>query len=129
LKKSIIILFVVQLFTIQLFNCGILGELMKIPAFIEHFIEHNTQREMSLAEFISGHYSSGKPIDADHHEDMKLPFKDIHFTQFSVIAVISSIQGITNHYEFPSPKNIGFFYNSGEIISFNGTIWLPPKLG
>jgi len=50
-------------------------EFLRIPLFIDHFIIHRKQDQLSLKEFIVLHYFSGDVRDADWADDVKLPFK------------------------------------------------------
>ena len=51
-------------------------ELLKLPAFVKHFIEHKQEnKNITLLEFMRIHYMQGNIIDKDHDRDMKLPFK------------------------------------------------------
>lgn len=66
-----------------------LGELLKLPALIEHFYKHKKQDGVSLMEFLKGHYTS-KHNDADQPEDERLPFKTIT-TQHIGFAVLPGV--------------------------------------
>lgn len=52
------------------------GQLLKLPLLIEHFIKHQEQEGISLLGFLHEHYTSGHS-DADLPEDEQLPFKTI----------------------------------------------------
>jgi hypothetical protein len=53
-----------------------LGQVLKLPLLIEHFVEHKKESGISLMAFLVEHYSS-EHNDADRTEDEKLPFKAI----------------------------------------------------
>ena len=54
------------------------GQLLKIPMLVEHFIKHQTRDHVPFIAFLQDHYSSDHS-DADLPEDEQLPFKDIPF--------------------------------------------------
>ncbi len=66
-----------------------LGELLKLPALIEHFYKHKEEDGVSLMEFLKGHYTS-KHNDADQSEDERLPFKTIttQYIGFAVLPIV-----------------------------------------
>jgi hypothetical protein len=55
-----------------------IGQLLKLPLLVEHFIQHQNKDGVSLASFLENHYSS-EHNDADSQEDDQLPFKNITF--------------------------------------------------
>lgn len=59
-------------------NTG-MGELLKLPFLIQHFLEHNADDAgKSFITFLHEHYSIEKNDDAQHKEHEKLPFKSHH---------------------------------------------------
>lgn len=55
-----------------------LGEMVKLPILVHHYIVHiNLNPEMDFGQFFSMHYNDGLIIDEDYHQDMQLPFKSI----------------------------------------------------
>ncbi len=108
-----------------------LGQLLKLPAFIEHYNEHkaaNTQ--LTLVDFLIIHYASGNVKDADYEKDMKLPFKTANENVFSITSTVAtpplfSIE--TEHINFFEKKK-QYFRNEYFISnSFFSNIWQPPK--
>ncbi len=62
-----------------MFN-GSIGELFRLPEFLTHFSEHQTQdNTISIGDFITMHYLGDDQNDADQDKDMELPFKKIDF--------------------------------------------------
>ena len=53
-----------------------LGQLLKLPLLVEHFIRHQNKEGTSFFGFLQSHYS-GNHKDADLPEDEQLPFKTI----------------------------------------------------
>jgi hypothetical protein len=51
-------------------------QLLKIPAFITHYIQHcNEEPDTTLKSFMAEHYSGTTVYDDDWQQDMELPFK------------------------------------------------------
>lgn len=74
MKKVIAILFIILFMS----SSTHINELLKLPAFISHYIEHkNDDAKMNFFKFLSIHYMNGEGHDADHPKDMKLPFKTL----------------------------------------------------
>ena len=53
-----------------------LGQVLKLPLLIEHYLKHQKQTGVSLLGFIADHYSH-EHQDADRSEDQQLPFKTV----------------------------------------------------
>ncbi len=56
-----------------------LGELLKLPLLVEHFIKHQQAESASIFDFLEEHYTSGQHDDNDAPEDERLPFKTAQF--------------------------------------------------
>ena len=53
-----------------------LHQLLKLPALVEHFSEHQQKdKTITLWKFLCIHYANGNKKDADYEKDSKLPFK------------------------------------------------------
>jgi hypothetical protein len=116
-----------------LFSTTELNEVLKVPVFIEHFIEHSQENpNLSFLGFIKLHYFNGDPKDADYETDMKLPFKKHDICAISTIL----LQDVPKHFEisfqyssFEELMQKNFSYTIGEIPSPHFTIFQPPKIG
>lgn len=69
------------------------GQFLKLPLLIEHFIKHQKQDGVTLIDFLSDHYSPGHK-DADLPEDEQLPFKNVTFYAIGYAIVPTVIKGI-----------------------------------
>jgi hypothetical protein len=58
-----------------LFTTTELGQLLKLPILISHYLEHKAASNLSIGEFIIIHYADSDLRDADYDKDMKLSFK------------------------------------------------------
>jgi len=127
LKRISAILFL----SIYLLATTELGQLLKFPAFIDHYKEHKSKnKELTLVDFLMIHYSHGTVKDADYEKDMKLPFKTTSENSFSIIAIASTPQTLNITVQdliFFEPRK-QYFGNEYFIpMSFFSNIWQPPK--
>lgn len=129
LRKNIVISFI---FVFLCANTEI-GQLLKLPNLIKHFLEHHDHDDndndhaISFIDFIIIHYNNNQQRnDKDNHQD--LPFKTINSSANTVLAFQSPIV-----FSFCEPATI--FINS--TVPFRkefytsdvfACIWLPPKL-
>lgn len=61
------------------------GQVLKLPLLVEHFLKHQEQEGASLIGFLDEHYISDHQ-DADLPEDEQLPFKSLaHYSIGSAI--------------------------------------------
>lgn len=102
----------------------------KLPKAIEHFVQHNSEEEMSFSAFFKMHYLDDIRIDEDFAEDMELPFKS---DSGSLQSVLSSCLVPTNQTaslwesdEMNTASKTTYFPPSTPD-SYLGTIWQPPK--
>jgi hypothetical protein len=105
-------------------------ELLKLPAFIKHFIEHKKEnKNITLIEFMHIHYAQGNVMDKDHDRDMQLPFKseEACLPAGSVAFVPFSIPEFSFH-SYPVVINqIPVTDVSFESFQSLSNIWQPPK--
>ena len=110
-----------------------IGQLLKLPNLIEHFIEHHDHEDensITFFDFVKSHYNDNhKHSDTDKHDQhQNLPFKTINTNLNTVIAFENQptisfrkpINIVVNN-TVPFPQE---FYTSDVFAS----IWLPPKL-
>lgn len=127
MKKTIAISF---LFIFLCANTEI-GQLLRLPNLIQHFIEHNNpvDNDVSIVDFITIHYNENQQHSnkgKDNHQN--LPFKTIN-------GAINTVLAFENQTEVSFPKqNIIFvnstvpFYQEFYISNVFASIWQPPKL-
>lgn len=129
MKKIISIFFIV----IYLFSFTIAKEIIKLPAFISHYKEHNAaNKEITLVDFILLHYLNGSEKDKDYQEDMKLPFK----TQDNISCLMNIVLDLPKTFILEIDKNLcinlhldNIFYPSKDYILNNyHSIFQPPEL-
>ncbi len=107
-----------------------LNQLMKIPQFIEHFIVHKGKdSQMSLSEFIEMHYVQSDDKDADHDEDMKLPFKthNICANGIGISFVPDSFIDLSFKPTSSEEKSYSNYKVKFLTSSYLSSIWQPPK--
>lgn len=126
MKKVIALFFL----TAYLLSSTEMGQLLKIPAFITHFKEHQQQdRNISLWEFLCIHYAHGNVKDADYEKDMKLPFKTHDYSglqfNFTTPPKVTAFIAARVVY-FSSPKKY-YTTDADFTASFHSLIWQPPR--
>jgi hypothetical protein len=113
---------------VALFSQTELRQVIKLPALVQHFMEHRAEKaDMSFADFLAMHYLHGSPKDDDYDKDMQLPFKTIEYAASITADIIpaqpfSALQPVAFiNTSYPSLRN--------SSIRFNHTadIWQPPK--
>ncbi len=126
MKKAIAIL----LLTTYLFSTTELSQLLKLPALVNHFIEHQDEnKDLTLWEFMDIHYAHGIVKDADYEKDMKLPFKTME--NFSIqlsIAVPPSFIVISNKNIYTYLKKDTHILSNDSLTAVHlSSIWQPPR--
>ena len=110
-----------------------IGQLLKIPNLIHHYLEHRNHKEdhtSTFIDFVKSHYNDNhKHSDTDKHDEHKnLPFKTIN-SNIHTILVFENQLAVS----FTKPNTISTtittpfskeFYTS-DVFAY---IWLPPKL-
>ena len=79
------------LLAILVFTQTPVGQLLRLPLLVEHFMGHQKKDGVSFRSFLEDHYSSDHN-DADSPEDDKLPFKSIKFYSVGYAIVPSAIK-------------------------------------
>jgi hypothetical protein len=110
-----------------------IGQLLKLPNLIEHFIEHHDHEDdhnISFLDFVKSHYNDNHkhPHTDKHDEHQNLPFKTINTNVNTVIVFENQTE-----FSFRKPNIISLnltvpFSQNFYISSVFASIWLPPKL-
>ncbi len=117
---------------IYLFSATELYQLLKIPAFIDHFYTHQQQnKDLTLLEFIDIHYAHGIVMDEDYEQDMKLPFKTQDSFNYTFLHIGNEVPKL----EVLILRNLRSYKESEAISyvrpfssnSYLNSIWQPPK--
>ncbi|MBV2196016.1 MAG: hypothetical protein KUL78_05895 [Flavobacterium sp.] len=120
----------IAFFLISVFMCAntSIGQLLKIPNLIEHYIEHKnelTTASISFIDFLESHYSKNAENNPEEHQD--LPFKT-----FEIASTVFVLVNHTNFQIQPVKAVISskqkFFYHQSFKSHLITTIWLPPKI-
>ncbi|TXI64558.1 MAG: hypothetical protein E6Q46_06900 [Flavobacterium sp.] len=120
----------IALFLISVFMCAntSIGQLLKIPNLIEHYIEHKnelTTASISFIDFLESHYSKNAENNPEEHQD--LPFKTFEIASTVFVLVnnaniqIQPVKAVINTKQ-------KFFYHQSFKSHLINTIWLPPKI-
>ena len=105
-----------------------IGQLLKIPNLIEHYIEHKNElipTSISFIDFLESHYSKNAENNPEEHHD--LPFKT-----FEIASTVFVLVNNANFQIQPAKALIAdkqkFFYHQSFKSHLITTIWLPPKI-
>lgn len=126
MKKTIAIFFLIT----YLFSTTALSQFLKLPAFVNHFIEHKQQnKDLTIWQFLCIHYAHGDVKDADYDKDMKLPFKthnntaaEISVAEPPFFLIINNKRTYTN-----TKKKTHILKNDSVISAYLSSIWQPPQ--
>lgn len=124
MKKHLSILFL----SVYLLSITQLGELIKLPLMVEHYMEHKERNSnLTIFEFLCIHYQGQDVPDADYDKDMKLPFKSYtsicSVVFFPLIQEYKPIQKISSTYKKQNLYTYSFSYSS----IYHSSIWQPPR--
>jgi hypothetical protein len=125
-KKYVSILFL----SVYLLSITQLGELLKLPVMVEHYMEHKElDTTITVWEFLCIHYQDHDVFDADYEKDMKLPFKS-HTSSycssvvfFPLVPEFKFLPAVIYSYK----KQNLFSYSFSYSLGFHTLIWQPPK--
>lgn len=105
-----------------------LGQVLKFPLLIEHYVEHTSNNpELSLWGFLQIHYSESHKEEGDP-TDEKLPF--VTHTHFiSIVAIVNPTPTLKiDRIKFNTLDDKIHAFNEDEVESnYLSTIWQPPK--
>ena len=107
-----------------------LHQLLKLPALVEHFSEHQQKdKTMTLWKFLCIHYANGNKKDADYEKDSKLPFKTAdNCNSFNHITLLPEQKFCFNTiFLSTEKKEIQKYHPSFSISNYLKSIWQPPK--
>lgn len=124
MKKYLSILFL----SVYLLSITQLGELIKLPLLVEHYMEHKQQNSnLTILNFLHIHYQAQHVFDADYDKDMKLPFKShtpiSSVVFYPLIQEYKTIQKVDFKYKKEFLYTYSFSYSSISLSS----IWQPPR--
>ena len=114
---------------LSIFMCAntSIGQLLKFPNLIEHYVDHKKvsgSNSILFIDYLVLHYSKNVENNLDHQD---LPFKtfEISSNVFFLVA--------TTNFQIQSVKALisskqKFFYNKSFKSHLIDSIWLPPKL-
>jgi hypothetical protein len=132
LKKLIAISF------LSIFLCANteIGQLLKLPTLIHHYLEHHDDtndddHDISFIDFLKKHYNENdNHSDNAKHNHQNLPFKtiDCHAVN-TVIAFTQQTVSTLQATSIISSKNVAFYTEQHYTSKSFGSIWQPPKIG
>lgn len=105
-----------------------IGQLLKIPNLIEHYIEHKnelTPTSISFVDFLELHYSKNADNTQEEHQD--LPFKTFEIAS-TVFVLVNNANFQIQSIKAEITTKQKFFYHQSFKSHLITTIWLPPKI-
>jgi hypothetical protein len=129
-RNFLIIILIAQIGSIQIFQGGIVGEIFKLRNIIAHFEEHKKfEVELSFIDFIGMHYGNSNSHRGAHEHNKPFPFHKYAGSANNFMAIVPAIERNEKNYQCNQHLIHGIFESVNRILSFNGDVWLPPKLG
>ncbi|NNV55208.1 hypothetical protein [Limnovirga soli] len=104
-------------------------QLLKIPALVNHYIQHKSgDRNITLMAFLKMHYEGGIKIDADFQKDMQLPFKT-HETEccISIATVLPAPIQLLHKTEEPIQREYTILNDEVPEYANPQGVFQPPK--
>jgi hypothetical protein len=132
LKKLIAISF------LSIFLCANteIGQLLKLPTLIHHYLEHHDDKndddhDISFIDFLKKHYNENdNHSDNAKHDHQNLPFKTTDCNSLNiVIALVQQTVFSLRTTTIISSKNVIYYTEQHYTSKSFGSIWQPPKLG
>lgn len=126
MKKTVAILFMFLFLTAH----TVLGQVLRLPILIHHYIEHVELENKSLIDFLSEHYADKiNHPDDKHHDHEKLPFKTIDNHHSAPIIDYKPSYSIPSLKCFPQTRKVDGPIQGPQNSSnaYLNSIWQPPK--
>ena len=125
MKKLLAISFLI----LYVFTTTELNQLLKVPLFVEHFIEHKKLDDnVSLVDFLYMHYTGHDINDNDKDKDMQLPFKSHNDCVSLNFVPLATNQDAIDLILVPIYTDNVAVYKRLNFQSFYlSSIWQPPK--
>jgi len=118
------------LLSIYLLGSTQVGQLVKIPFLVQHYLEHKAENAgISLLTFLRIHYNEKKEKDSDYEKDMQLPFKVIDNSTLTLVNNLPpqkmefKVKPTVDDYTFHTPYHPVFTAQTA-----CGDIFQPPRL-
>lgn len=123
MNRFLLILFSIQLGTMSFLEAGLIGEIFKLPALLDHHSHHQQSGESDLWTFITTHYWGTDADDTDHES---FPFQQCSGGHFVKCVPTESFTSVIHHffiaYSYSVPRK-EISIDSYESLG----IWQPPS--
>ncbi len=113
-----------------------IGQLLKLPTLIHHYLEHHHDKndedhDISFLDFLKKHYNENENhSDNAKHDHQNLPFKTIDCHAVNTVIALMQHNVFIPHTTFiSSSKNDASYMEQHYTSKSFGNIWQPPKLG
>lgn len=108
----------------------VLGEVLKLPLLIHHYIEHTKEdNDNSIIDFLAKHYGKGDEHHhkGGHHEHDNLPFKTINSHSGQVVCFQSLFIDFSKSID-ESNRKIPIRQQQNAANTYLDSIWQPPQV-
>ncbi|HRN99342.1 MAG TPA: hypothetical protein PLA69_08555 [Flavobacterium sp.] len=104
-----------------------IGEVLKVPMLLGHYLEHSPDRSLSFQAFLKLHYDGNQPThEHDSHGD--LPFKNTVSPLMTDVFHPPAISFWSNRLAICHPRSDNFLTSVYLYSSnFHSAIWQPPR--
>jgi hypothetical protein len=113
-----------------------IGQLLKLPTLIHHFLEHHDDKNddeygIGFIDFLKNHYTENdNHSDNAKHDHQNLPFKTCDCQSLStLIALVQQTVFVLHTSTIISSKNSASYREQHYTSKSFGSIWQPPRLG
>lgn len=106
-----------------------LGQLLRLPTLVHHYLEHVEWDNSSLIDFLSEHYQTEiKHPDDAHKDHQNLPFKSFDVQTVQVVTIVPQPTFTFSQKidEAETVKQLNFYqhtYSNPNLLN----IWQPPR--
>jgi hypothetical protein len=106
-------------------------QLLKIPALVEHYVEHHQEDpSLSLLSFLKMHYPGKFLVDDDYSKDQQLPFRSSDCSVTTAFFVVLPATQQVDPPNYPEPRKEFLLENESAYSFLNSRdIFQPPRLG
>lgn len=105
-----------------------LGEFIKLPALVNHYLQHRDQNaNITLLHFLKIHYLDKQEVDDDYAQDMQLPFKTLDNHNLAMQLSLPPFYRVEHRIGFSLVKTASVYRPPLYALLFSASIFQPPR--
>ena len=107
-----------------------IGQLLKLPVLLHHYLEHHDEEaSISFTDFLHKHYTEENSHSSPNKEHQRLPFKshDCCMANIPIAYCVPAAFSLKAEIPFSAKKEIFVFNVAFNLPSYFFRIWQPPK--